>query len=57
MGKLGAAGLSKFCSSGMNATKRPTPKRPKTMEGTPARLRMARRMNVTNRPWVLYSFR
>jgi hypothetical protein len=38
-------------------TKTPTPKSPKTMEGTPARLMMARRMVVMTGPWFAYSLR
>ena len=38
-------------------TKMPTPKRPKTMEGTPARLMMASRIALIIGPCRLYSLR
>ena len=44
-------------NTGASMTKSPKPKRPNTMDGTPARLSMARRMILVKPPFLAYSLR
>ncbi len=46
-----------FEKTGASMTNRPSPKSPKTMDGTPARFSMASLMVLVKVPFLAYSFR